>query len=100
MHPWLPRALALLLGFLVLTVLDAAGVQISTEERERLLSWLNTGLTGAGGLTLLLSYAVGHRVLSRYFNPADVAQQPKDIAEPEVHSVPRVIERRPPPGAA
>lgn len=67
------RVAAVIGAMLVTFAVGKLGVPVSDAQAATLIAWLTTGLTGLGWLVAMFAYAPLHKLLSRFWNPADTA---------------------------
>lgn len=76
MRPYISRIAAALVATLLTWLAGRFGVEVSADVRASLVETVT--LLGLGLWGLL--YAIGHRLIDRRVNPADVARHPKAAA--------------------
>jgi hypothetical protein len=66
--------LAAVFGAMLITfAIGTLGIPVSDAHAATLIAWLTTGLTGLGWVVVMVTYAPLHKLLSRWWNPADAA---------------------------
>lgn len=80
MNVFIARIAAAVASAVILWLTGTLGLPVTDDQVAGATAWLTDGLTGLGGFIMLAVYAVGHRVISKWTNPADAATEPKKVA--------------------
>lgn len=80
MNVFISRIAAAIAASLVVWLLGALGVDVTEAQRTEIIGQVTQAITLLGLAVWGVCYAVGHKLLSKKFNPADTAAAPERAA--------------------